>query len=173
MNLQHYLQEQLEFWHGTLGQMVRECDAETLHRTAVGSTANTIAATYAHVVLFEDFFVQTKLREQPATMFESEGWGERTGVAPSGWPPLQTPEWSAGVRLDPATFAPYAARVYQATDAYLRGLSDDDLEITKMGLFRESTAGRMLMAGVYAHAVSHAGEIAALRGTFGMRGLPF
>jgi len=63
--------------------------------------------------------------------------------------------------------------VYEATDAYLRGLADDDLEVTKIGLFRESTVGRMLMAGVYAHAVGHAGEIAALRGTFGMRGLPF
>ena len=61
MNFQQAMREQLNFWHGTLDGMLAECAADVLHKPIPGSTTNTIAVTYAHAVLSEDFIVHAML----------------------------------------------------------------------------------------------------------------
>ena len=52
-----YLRNQLQFTHGTLEQVVADLDPDTLHHRYPGSTANHIAAIYAHAVTAEDGIV--------------------------------------------------------------------------------------------------------------------
>jgi hypothetical protein len=172
MNIQQTVRETLAFWHKQVADSVAELRPEYLHGIAPGSSMNTIAATYAHIVMSEDLLIQDRLRGvQP--IFGAGNWDQKTGLPWIGDPPMQSPEWLAAVRVDPQSFAPYAADVFDATDAFLGSMPDADLDRTVMGLARETTAGQLLIVGVMVHFVAHAGEIAAIKGTFGMKGLPF
>jgi hypothetical protein len=164
--------ELLSLWRGFVGEMVDDCPAEVLHAVVPGSTANSIAATFAHMVMTEDVFVQRRLRNS-TLLYEEGGWRERTGIAFIGDPPLQTEEWSRGVHMDVEPFRGYAEAVYASTDALLAEYTDDDMDRPAQALIRESTVGKIILIGITTHFLTHAGEIAALRGTFGLKGLPF
>jgi hypothetical protein len=173
MNIQQASREVLSsFWHGLVAQMVAECSPDVLHKVVPGSSINSIAATYAHMVMTEDLLVQARLKGV-RVLFESEGWDERTGIAFIGDPPMQTPDWASGLRMDVDTFRGYATAVHAATDAYLANLPDDEVDRTTQGLFRETSVGRVIVLGICTHFLTHAGEISALKGTFGLKGLPF
>ncbi len=172
MNIQQVSRETLAFWRGTLDQMLSDCSEETLHRTLPGSTINPIAAIYAHVVMAEGVFVQARLKGE-SVLFQSQGWEERTGVPFIGDPPMQSHGWASGLRMDLGTFRDYASAVYAATDGYLANLPDEELDRATQGLMRETTVGRIIATGVCTHFLTHAGEISALKGAFGLKGLPF
>ncbi len=59
-----------------------------------------------------------------------------------------------------------------ATDAYLERLADEDLdrEVTMMGGTRQVADA---LTTVAAHTLEHSGEIAALKGVQGGKGLPY
>ena len=63
--------------------------------------------------------------------------------------------------------------MYAATEAYLESLSDDDLaeEIDTFGGKQERA--RFLGTTCLWHVTSHQGEISALKGVQGLKGLPF
>ena len=172
MNVQQAIREQLEFWRGTLDQMVSECSAEVLHKTIPGSTTNTIAATYVHAIISEDVIVHAMLQGK-ASLYQSGGWEAKTGVAFPGVPPAMSPEWAGALKLNLAPFQEYAKVVYAATDAYLAGLPDAELERMTQGPAGETTVGWMVAAILGTHFPSHVGEIAALKGVHGLKGLPF
>lgn len=172
MNVQQAVREQLNFWHGTLDGMMADCAADVLHKPIPGSTNNTIAATYAHAVISEDIIVHAMLQGKPA-LSQAPGWEARTGVAFPGVPPRMTFEWGAGIKLNAAPFQEYAKSVYAATDAYLAGLSEADLGRKVMGPGGETTAGWMIAVILGTHFPGHAGEVAALKGVHGAKGLPF
>jgi hypothetical protein len=172
MNIQQASREALSFWHGLVDQMLSECSPEILHQVTPASTVNSIAATYAHMLMTEDVIVQARLRGV-SVLFQSGAWQERTGIAFIGDPPMQTQDWASGLRMDIDTFRDYAAAVHGATDTYLADLADAELDRTTQGLIRETTVGRIIVLGVCTHFLTHAGEISALKGTFGLKGLPF
>jgi len=172
MNTQQAVREQLNFWHGTLDGMVSECTADALHKAIPGSTTNTIAVTYAHAVLSEDFIVNDMLQEK-ATLAQEAGWEAKTGVPLPSTPPAMWVEWGADIKLNLAPFQEYAKSVYAATDAYVAGLSDADLNRKVMGPAGETTVGWMIAVILATHVPSHAGEVAALKGVHGAKGLPF
>lgn len=171
MKVQDSLRTQLDFWHGTIEQMMADCGG-VLHKEIPGSTANSIAATYAHGVIAEDVIANVFLQGgQP--LYHAGGWEAKTGVAFPGVPPAMTPEWSAAIKMDLPAFQQYAKAVYAATDAYLAALPDADLDKTTQGPFGETTIGWMVSMLLATHPVGHAGEIAALKGVHGLKGLPF
>ena len=172
MNVQEAVRVQLGFWHGTLDGMMQECGGDVLHKTVAGSTANSIAAIYVHGVIAEDVIVHAMLQEKPP-LYVAGGWEAKTAVAFPGVPPQMTAEWAAAVKLDLATFQPYAQAVYAATDAYLAGLPDGAIDKKMQTPLGEQTLGWMVAALLGTHPVGHAGEIAALKGVFGLQGLPF
>jgi len=173
MNMQTSVREQLQFWHDTLDQMLSECDAAALNRRVEGATIGSIGSIYAHIVFVEDVLVHGRLRGRTPIYVEG-AWEAKTGVAFCGDPPMATPEWSAAVRMDAAPFGAYARTVYAATDAYLAGLADaDTVRTVSSPLLGGRTVSWYLSTLIATHLPAHAGEIAALKGLQGLKGLPF
>lgn len=172
MNTQQAVREQLNFWHGHLDGMIGECTADVFHKTIPGSTTNTIAVTYAHAVLSEDFIVNGMLQGTSA-LCQSPGWEAGTGVPLPGNPMAMWELWGSGFKMNLAPFQEYARSVYAATDAYIAGLSEADLDRKVMGPGGETTVGWMISVILATHVPQHAGEVAALKGVHGAKGLPF
>jgi len=75
--------------------------------------------------------------------------------------------------MDLSTFQEYADAVFAATDAYVADLPDSELERKIQGAIGEYTVGWGIAILLCQHAAQHSGEIAALKGIQGLKGLPF
>jgi hypothetical protein len=174
------LRDQLRQAHGFLESALADVGPEQAHWRPEG-LANPLGATYAHVLIGEDAFV-AGLRGEPALFVD--GWTGRVGV--SGLPPLGQPgdvlplgrewhDWGRRVRVELPALRAYGNAVHEATDQYLAGLSDDDLnrplDLSAAG-FGEQTLAWVLSAGLIGHVLSHWGEIVCLKGLQGGRGFP-
>jgi DinB superfamily len=157
--------------HWLLERVIDGLADEHLHWVPPGS-ANTIAATYAHVVGSEDVFVQeTLLGRKP---IGEDEWDGRGGIS------LPVPRrgadwlmWSRRVRVELAAARAYAAAVYAASDAYLAGLEPDALgRPPSAPVPGGQTLGWLVNNLLVQHAALHSGEIAVLRGIQGLQGLP-
>jgi hypothetical protein len=133
-------------------------------------TANPISSTFLHIVAGEDLFIQTLLQGKPR-LWESQGWAARIGVQATpgrgqGWDEVR----NACIPLGP--LLEYQVAVRAATDAYLTTLSASELE-----RLADFPGGARRVAEVLAilavHILGHSGEIAAIKGTQGLKGLPF
>jgi hypothetical protein len=72
------------------------------------------------------------------------------------------------------SFREYATAVYAATDAYVSSLGPADLERkVDTGFVGEQTVVFVLGNIVTWHVAEHNGEIGALKGAQGLKGLPF
>ena len=173
MNGPTVLRTGLGFAHQVLESVIKNLDAETLHSQIPGSTLGSPAAIYAHAVFDEDLFVQRSVQGKP-TVYESGDWTARTGVP---IPPnaLQSLEWDASVRInDLAGFRAYARAVYTATDEYLAGLTDTDLDRkVEAGQMGQMPLGEYITRFSLWHLTSHQGEISAVLGAMGKKGLGF
>jgi hypothetical protein len=167
--LREVLRGQMTMAHD-MEQTLDELDHEQLHQRLPGSTLQPIAAIYVHSVINEDSFVNRKLRGQ-ATIFENGGWRERLGFEMGDG--MQSDEWAAGVRIhDLGLFRDYARQVYASTDDYLASLSEADLDRVIETGAGDMSLGKFLSI-VPPHAIFHGGEICALKGCMGGKGLPF
>ena len=133
-------------------------------------TASPISAIFLHLLTSEDYFIQSVLQGKPR-LWESAGWSNKTGVK-------DTPDFGGNwgsfkqMSLDMEPMVAYQAAVRLATDAYLDSLTLVDLER------KVKFAGRMdtvayIFTHTICHTISHAGEIAALKGVQGVKGLPY
>ena len=172
MTPQSLLQQQIAGYHDLLEQTIADCSPDTLGRTFPGATVSSIAAIYAHTVFSEDGLVQGMLQQKPP-LYQSQGWAGRLSVAMPSTPELTT-EWARGVRMELPSFREYAKAVYAATDAYAAGLPDAALaRKIDTGFIGEQTVAFILSNIVAWHVAEHGGEIAALKGVQGLKGLPF
>lgn len=154
-----------------LEAVVGDCDDATLHHTAEGAAIGSIAAIYLHTVFDEDVMIQGLLQGAP-TLFQSGGWAGRLGAVINE--PVQTLEWARTVRLSDLEAArEYARAVYAATDAYLARLSAADLDREVAVFGQQRPRGDVLTGILLWHAISHQGEMSALKGMQGKKGLPF
>jgi uncharacterized damage-inducible protein DinB len=138
-----------------------------LFRPAPGNT-NSIGATYAHAVGVEDLYIQRILQDKEM-VWDSGGWASKLGreTAPNQWEKDPAP-------FDTDAFLAYRRAVYTATELYIAGLSPADFDSMKQFPGRDwSMSIAQLIAVVISHGSSHAGEIAALKGVFGGKGLPY
>jgi hypothetical protein len=152
--------------HNLLESVIADC-GEALHATPSGST-NTIAATYAHIVIGEDFFAAA-VDGKPMLLDASRA--AKTGV-PAVTIPRITPELAA-IRMNLEPFQEYAKAVYARTEALVAGLSDADWQREVETPFGKSTVANLLGSIGFYHVAEHSGEIAALKGVQGLKGLPF
>src|SRR3990172_1247719 len=172
MRVQSAVRQQLGFWHGALDPILGDCSQEVLNRNLSNATITSIASIYAHLVFAEDVIVQALLQGKPV-LYQSDGWEAKTGVAFLGMPPEIKRDWATSLRMDLPSFQEYAKTVFAATDAYLAGVPDADLQRKVSGPFGEQTAEWVDLDPLGTHAPQHAGEIAALKGVQGVKGLPF
>lgn len=167
------LRLQVEGAHTLSDRCMEGLSSEWVHWRPPGS-AHPIGATYAHMVLNEDWGVHTLLQGQ-VPLYETT-WAGRTGFSapqPGGgaWE-----EWARTVRVDLAALRQYAQAVYAATDAYLARLQAGDLDRQMTFPPSSSTTrslGQVLSSVLIGHHANHTGEIAAVKGLQGLRGYPF
>lgn len=172
---QSILRAALEFAHQTVMEgTMADVDQELANRPTDGK-ANPIGACYAHAIGAEDAIVNGILKgEQP--LFAGS-WAGRTGMdRPMPWPGVvegDTGEWYHSVQVDLPALRQYAQAVYANSEAFIGSASDETLarEIDALGM-------RMPLATLFeifvtGHCNSLAGEISAIKGTFGKKGYPF
>jgi uncharacterized damage-inducible protein DinB len=168
MRIQDLLGAQYTMAHQTLETIIADCDPTTLAAVGDGSTIGSIAAIYAHTVFTEDTLIANAAARD--TLWAGQGWAEKTGVEMQ---PAQYEEWARTVNYDLATVRDYAKAVHQATHDYLANVTDDELSREIETMMGKMPAGQFVGTVVLWHVQSHQGEIAALLGTQGKKGLPF
>ncbi len=133
-------------------------------------TANTIRASFIHMVHAEDFFIQHVIQRQPR-LWESENWAARFEI---NTPPGRGRGWEE-VTAKPLPVAPaleYQQAVRAATEAYLERLTAEELD-REVRFFGAMQPVAQVLATLVAHTMGHAGDIAAIKGLQGVKGLPF
>jgi hypothetical protein len=172
MTPQAALRQQLAGAHDILEQTIADCPQDVLDKNLPGATISSIGSIYAHLVFAEDGILHGMLQGKPP-IYRAQNWAARTDVempAPGGF----NPEWARTVRMKLPAFREYAKSVYAATDAYVASLSETDLDRkVQTGFVGEQTVGFVLGNILAWHAAQHTGEIAALKGVQGLKGLPF
>ena len=169
MDARDLLRGQLTWVHQLLDGTMSDCSQETADFQGEGWTVNPISAIYAHIAMTQDGIVHGLVQGRP-TLLETDGWAERLGIEAAG--PRDDSSW-AGKTFDLATVRAYAAAVQAATDAFLAEAGDDVLERPMETPMGEQRAIDVLANVGVTHVASHWGEIAALRGVRGEKGLPF
>jgi hypothetical protein len=161
---------QLGMWHGALSSMMGDCGDDVLNKEPNG-TVTSISSIYAHIVFGEDVIVNGMLQGKP-TVYESGNWDGKASVQSPGQPYMRQ-DWAQTVKMDFPKFQEYAQAVFAATDAYLDTVSDADLQKKIQTPAGEQTVEWAIATLLATHAPQHAGEIAALKGVEGLKGLPF
>lgn len=133
-------------------------------------SANSIKASLIHLIAGEDMHVQQVLQGKPP-LWESEGWGERIGLTTrpgrdQGWAEIKEKTLALAPVLE------YVQAVRTATDEYLERLTPQELE-RPVEFFIPNARVATVLSMLVAHEAAHSGEIAALRGVQGVKGLPF
>jgi hypothetical protein len=133
-------------------------------------TIHPIKSASLHAVAGEDLFFQAILQGQPP-LWATGGWAGRIGLAQA---PGGGQGWEVANRtvLALAPVVAYAEAVRHATDEYLARLTDDELD-RPVSFFGSESSVAGVLARFVAHTAGHAGEIAAVKGMQGLRGLPF
>jgi uncharacterized damage-inducible protein DinB len=168
------LRAQLEWTHGLLEQAVADLSDEQLHHRGEGWTIRSIATVYAHCVQAEDWLINRFVLQQ-TPLFERENWAEQTKILPFPAGTGTGEEWETSVRgVDFPKLRSFAEQVYKATDEFLASLSEADLDRTvTFGRLGDMPLGTFLANIVAGHTTHHTGEICALKGVLGGKGLPF
>ena len=133
-------------------------------------TANSIKATFLHLVSCEDIYIQGVLQNKPL-VWETGAWGKRIGLenipgVGDGWAEIQAATLTFTLLLE------YEQAVQSTTRAYLEKL--DDEELTRVVKFYDGEVpAAAVLAFLVTHSSGHLGEIAAVKGMQGGKGLPF
>lgn len=169
METTELLRGQFKTIHQFMDMTIADCTPEVLEKTEDQWTINKIGSLYAHVYLGEDIFVQA-WGKRGTTILQSNGWAEKLGVEATS--PGQD-EQTASLKIDLENFREYAKAVSEATDDFLANATEAQLnqEVdTPLGKQRFVTFFSNI--GL-THVAGHWGEIAALKGVQGLKGLPF
>lgn len=164
------LRQQLAFVHDALENTIAGCSPEALVKNLPNATISNPGSIYVHAVFSEDGIVHGMLQGKPP-LFHQQGWGPKLSVQMPENPQMNL-EWGRAVALDLPSFQQYAKAVYQATDSFLQSLPEAELTRKIQAPFGETDVAFMLNVLVI-HPPMHTGEIAALKGEQGLKGLPF
>jgi len=179
------LREQLRGAWETLEGTTKDLTPETARWIPPG-TALPMGAAYAHVVLAMDGVVNGLVRGKRPLF--SAAFAGKTGTSSlhpgsTGGGPFDPEEWGRvfadwcrQVKVDLKALHDYAAAVFEAADAWLATQNDavlkESVDLTSIGI-GPCTIAFVLSNVVIGHVYCHAGEIAALKGTRGLKGYPY
>lgn len=164
MKAQELLREQFKQMHQFMEMTIGDVSAEVLKKTDDAWTLNSIGAIYAHTVLSEDTMVNGM--RGAATIVSQDGWAEKLGVKDAS--PGQKE-----MTIDLALFREYAKAVAESTDDYLANASEEEVsKEVESPMGKQAHLTFLANIGV-THVAGHWGEIAALKGVQGLKGLPF
>jgi len=169
MDVLEYILREMAGVRRSVNNVMKDMTAE-LFNGATPGRANAISATFIHLLHSEDFMIQEIILGKPH-VWDSGHWSEKTGLQK---PPGIGEDWSEykhkQVAIQPCF--DYQAAVWSATDACLVSLTPEGLDRKVQFAGGERAVADMLLLAA-SQAQGHAGEIAALKGVLGAKGLPF
>ena len=132
-------------------------------------TANAIRTSLLHLIATEDYYVQ-KIILGNLRIWELQGWSQKTGLsappsASRGWEEIQ----NANLAFEPVLA--YAQSVSDAISEYVNNLVPEDLD-RQVELYGRQRPIAEVLIRLFMHSAVHVGEIAAVRGFQGVKGLP-
>jgi uncharacterized damage-inducible protein DinB len=142
--------------------------SNTVANSGSSATRNSIAAIYAHALLSADIFFNVAINGGAPVLFSS-GSADKLGIAdpnPRNWDALRAATFKT------ADLSAYGAAVLTSIQTTLAGLTEAGLA-RKFEFFGEQTTVVDTIALAISHATTHNGEIAALKGVSGLKGLPY
>ena len=169
MDINTYIQQQMANVRRQIDAAVKDTTEEQFNWPPPG-TINPISAVLVHMLIAEDYFIKTVLEGKPPCWVEQE-WGRKTGVQT---PPEQGRPWDEfrTAKIPLAPVLAYEQAIRAETDTYLANLTAEELDRRVEFLGNEVPVAEVVMTLVV-HSASHAGEIAALKGMQGLKGLPY
>lgn len=164
------LKSSFEIAHMVFNAVVSDLDERMGRHSAPGTTIPTPAAIMAHALYSQDMMVNEHVRQQP-TVLESGGFGPTTGLAAPE--PSMSPEFLSQV-FDVAALREYGAALFARTVAFLESATPGELDRTITSpLGSPMDAATYLASFGLVHLAEHTGEISAIKGVLGVKGLPF
>jgi hypothetical protein len=164
MNAMDYAKLQIHEAFALLDACVGDLDDDHYNWNPSG-TCNPIAKSHVHAVTSIDFFVNGVLKGAPLR------WPEV--AAAHGLPanPLQL--WQSDARIPLCAIREYATSAEAIALDYLTSLSEADMdrEVETQFFGKRSVAYIVQLAGM--HLAGHTGDMAAVKGIQGLKGLPF
>jgi len=151
-----------------LDAAIQDTDADTLGKKLPGATVGPIGEIYGHTVSGEDWAFN-QLIQGKDLILKAGGWAAKLGINPED----KEHDWNAVAQNHMTELQAYGKAVTAATDAYLAGLSDADLDRQVDFFGRKETLGWVIADTVLVHVAFHSGEIASLKGVMGQKGLPW
>jgi DinB superfamily len=168
------LREQLQQAHQFLESTMADVTPEQAHWIPPG-IANPLGATYIHILVAEDMFVNTVFKGGAPLLATT--WAGKTGFNEPM--PVPGPEWAhyaqwaRRVQVDLPAMRQYAQAIYAASDNYLASLTPNDLDrvidLSRLGV-GQVTLAHALSRLVIAHVDNIIGEISCLKGLQGAKG---
>jgi hypothetical protein len=128
-------------------------------------TANVIARSHVHAMSSVDFFITGTLQGAPMT------WP--TFAQANGLPANPTEIWGHTGDIDLAAMKEYQAQVQRSALEYVGSMNDADFDREVETPFFGKKTAAFLIGLTCVHVVGHAGDIAAIKGLQGLKGLPF
>jgi hypothetical protein len=165
MNGADYAKLQLEETLGLLNMIVGDVDEAQYNWIPEGTTCNSVAKSHVHVLSSIDFFVNMIVGGGRSKWPET---AEKLGLPAN---PIQI--WQADARIALAPMKEYAQYVQQSALQTISNLDDAalDREIETQFFGKHPAAWYIQLAGM--HTAGHAGDMAAIKGMQGLKGLPF
>lgn len=169
MDVKTYIQQQMANVRRQIDAVVKDTTDEQFNWPPPG-TINPISAILIHVLAGEDYFIQAVLQSKPRC-WEVQEWGRKIGILTPPEPGHSWDEFKT-IKILIAPVLAYEQAIRVATNTYLADLTVEELDR------QVNFAGNMLpvaevLMTLVVHIASHAGEIAAVKGMQGIKGLPF
>jgi hypothetical protein len=163
MNATTFAKSQLEQSLGLLKTAADGMTDEEYNFDPAG-TCNAAAKSHVHALASLDFFILASAK--------GEGMQWPATAAAAGLPANPMEIFGFAGKIPSATIKDYGQRVQTAVLEYIGSLSDADLDrVIETPFGKQSLAWTIQLMTV--HASGHAGDIAAVKGMQGLKGLPF
>jgi uncharacterized damage-inducible protein DinB len=163
-----YLKKQIKSVQNLQDSVLLGLSNETVNQIPPGKVSP-IGVIWLHMVNGEDIFTSILLGQKP--LWNSGGWDQRFGVEK---PPNIGEDWStfqeAELTID--LLQDYQVAVRENISACLAQTTSKTLDET-VRFFSDSDPKAEVWKLLVTHSLSHTGEISALKGIFGEKGLPF
>jgi uncharacterized damage-inducible protein DinB len=167
-----YFREAVRTLHKNLSEAVEGLSDEQLHFRPL-ERGNHIAFIIWHCVRTEDMVINSFL-QQKTPVWNAEGWDKKFGMDPRVQGTGMTAEQAAAIRIqDLHAFSKYAANTFKATQSYLDGLNDGDLDqVYDMPILGKRSLFQTIGGVILQHGSNHLGEIWYVKGLQGLKGSP-
>ncbi|MCH8814267.1 MAG: DinB family protein [Chloroflexi bacterium] len=164
MKATEYARSQVEGALDFLATCAKDMDEAQYNHKPDGK-CNPAGKLHAHALSAADFFVTGMLAGQPSK------WPEFAGQ--TGLPANAMEIWGSDATIKPSVMDTYASAIKDPILAYIDTLTDEDLDRKIDTRFAGEQTVAWVLQLVTSHTLGHAGEIAAVKGTQGLQGLPF